>query len=87
MDYGHSTGNVSSYHGCYLCADETIEGNIFNTFREIGDNQKLQGLGLVICQSIAKLLGGKLWLDEGYTDGSRFIFELPEKNEKANLTS
>ena len=62
-------------------------GNIFNTFREIGDNQKLQGLGLVICQSIVKLLGGKLWLDESYTDGSRFIFELPEKNEKANLTS
>ena len=55
-------------------------GNIFNTFREIGDNQKLQGLGLVICQSIVKLLGGKLWLDESYTDGSRFIFELPEKN-------
>jgi signal transduction histidine kinase len=47
----------------------------------------LQGLGLVICQSIVKLLGGKLWLDESYTDGSRFIFELPEKNEKANLTS
>lgn len=61
--------------------------SIFNTFREIGDNQKLQGLGLVICQSIVKLLGGKLWLDESYTDGSRFIFELPEKNEKANLTS
>lgn len=61
--------------------------SIFDTFREIGDNQKLQGLGLVICQSIVKLLGGKLWLDESYTEGSRFIFELPEKNEKANLTS
>ena len=53
--------------------------HVFDTFREMGDNQKLQGLGLSICQAIVKLLGGKIWLDEKYVNGSRFIFELPKK--------
>ena len=53
--------------------------HVFDTFREMGDNQKLQGLGLSICRAIVKLLGGKIWLDENYTEGSRFIFELPKQ--------
>lgn len=53
--------------------------HVFDTFREMGDNVKLNGLGLTICKSIVRLLGGKIWLDETYTDGSRFIFELPKK--------
>ena len=52
--------------------------HVFDTFREMGDNQKLQGLGLSICQAIVKLLGGRIWLDESYTEGSRFVFELPK---------
>ena len=52
--------------------------HVFETFRELGDNQKLQGLGLSICQSVVKLLGGRIWLDETYTDGTRFIFDLPK---------
>ena len=51
--------------------------HVFDTFREMGDNQKLQGMGLSICRAIVKLLGGKIWLDESYTDGSRFIFDIP----------
>ena len=54
--------------------------HVFDTFREMGDNQKLQGLGLSICQAIVKLLGGKIWLDVKYVNGSRFIFELPKKH-------
>ncbi len=53
--------------------------HVFDTFREMGDNQKLQGIGLSICQAIVKLLGGKIWLDVKYINGSRFIFELPKK--------
>ena len=53
--------------------------HVFDTFREMGDNQKLQGLGLSICKAIVKLLGGKIWLDVKYAAGSRFIFELPKK--------
>ncbi len=53
--------------------------HVFDTFREMGENQKLQGLGLSICQSVTTLLGGKIWLDESYTQGSKFVFELPKK--------
>jgi signal transduction histidine kinase len=53
--------------------------HVFETFREMGEKQKLQGLGLSICQSIVKLLGGKIWLDDSYVSGSRFFFELPKK--------
>ena len=51
--------------------------HVFDTFREMGDNQKLQGLGLSICKAVIKLLGGKIWLDESHTEGTRFIFEIP----------
>ena len=53
--------------------------HVFDTFREMGENQKLQGLGLSICQSVTTLLGGKIWLDESYTQGSKFVFELPKQ--------
>ena len=55
--------------------------HVFETFREIGDNHQLQGLGLTICQAIIKLLGGKIWLDDDYTNGSRFIFEVPKRTK------
>lgn len=51
--------------------------HVFETFRELGDNMKLNGLGLPICHAIVKLLGGKIWLDTDYHEGSRFIFEIP----------
>ena len=53
--------------------------HVFDTFRELGDNVKLRGLGLPICKAIVKLLGGKIWLDADYHEGSRFIFELPSQ--------
>jgi signal transduction histidine kinase len=57
---------------------EERRAHIFDTFSEMGDNVKLNGLGLTICQSIIRLLGGSIWLDNSYTRGSRFIFELPK---------
>ena len=53
--------------------------HVFETFRELGDRKKLQGIGLSICRAVIKLLGGKIWLDDKYTDGSRFIFDIPKK--------
>ena len=55
--------------------------HIFDTFRQMGDNMKLQGLGLTICLAIIKLLHGKIWLDNDYTEGARFIFELPKEHK------
>ena len=35
------------------------------------------GLGLPISRRIVEHLGGRLWLDEAYAGGARFIVELP----------
>ena len=53
--------------------------HIFDTFREMGDNVKLVGLGLSVCKVIAKLLGGDIWYDPDYQEGTRFVFEIPIK--------
>ena len=58
-----------------------LREHVFDTFREMGDNVKLQGLGLSICTVIVNLLGGRIWLDESYTGGSRFIFEIPKEQK------
>jgi signal transduction histidine kinase len=31
-----------------------------------------------ICQSISRLLHGRIWHDSEYHDGTRFIFEIPK---------
>jgi signal transduction histidine kinase len=35
------------------------------------------GIGLAICKKIVEYHGGTLRLDDGYTDGARFVFTLP----------
>jgi signal transduction histidine kinase len=84
-DKGVITLAVTEYEDCVRTSvTDTGRGiaperreHVFETFRELGDNQKLQGLGLSICQAIVKLLGGKIWLDESYTDGTRFVYDIP----------
>ena len=56
-----------------------LRNHLFDTFREMGGNMKLNGLGLPICKAIVKLLGGKIWFDADYNEGSRFVFGLPKK--------
>ena len=53
--------------------------HIFDSFREMVENVKLVGLGLSVCKVIAKLLGGDIWYDTNYHEGTRFIFEIPIK--------
>lgn len=45
----------------------------------MGANVKLVGLGLSVCKVIAKLLGGDIWYDADYQEGTRFVFEIPIK--------
>ena len=37
------------------------------------------GLGLFLCRRVVELMGGTLTLDPQYTNGSRFVLELPLK--------
>jgi hypothetical protein len=34
-------------------------------------------MGLAICKQIAKMLGGKVYLDSNYEGGSSFVLEMP----------
>ena len=54
--------------------------HIFDTFHEMGDNMRLNGLGLPICKAIVLLLGGEIWLDTTYKEGTRFVFDIPRGN-------
>ncbi|MFJ8806228.1 CHASE3 domain-containing protein [Streptomyces sp. NPDC102490] len=35
------------------------------------------GIGLALCKKIAEHHGGRIWIDTGYTEGTRFCFSLP----------
>lgn len=50
---------------------------IFNRFTKLNDYVQGSGLGLNICQTIAEKLGGRVYLDTAYTQGARFVFEVP----------
>jgi len=50
---------------------------IFDRFYKIDPYTPGSGLGLSISLSIAKFLNGKLWLDTSYTNGARFVLDLP----------
>lgn len=52
---------------------------IFERFEKADPSTVGSGLGLSICAVIARLLKGRVWLDETYTEGARFYFSFPVK--------
>jgi signal transduction histidine kinase len=50
--------------------------HIFEEFVQLDPFTDGTGIGLTVARSIAQRMGGDLWLDTSYTQGSRFIFEL-----------
>ena len=57
-------------------APELVD-HIFNMTAEASDYTKTTGMGLTICKAIIKLLDGRIYLDEKYKKGARFVFEIP----------
>lgn len=51
--------------------------NIFQRFEKLNENVQGSGLGLSICQLIIEHIGGQIWIDSEYTEGSRFCFTHP----------
>ena len=60
--------------GIGIPADQT--GHIFEEFVQLDAFAEGTGIGLTVARSIAQRMGGDLWLDTSYKDGSRFILEL-----------
>jgi len=64
---------------------------VFERFRQIEENsnyssRKGTGLGLPIARSYTHLLGGKMWLESIYGEGSAFYFTIPynKSEDKSN---
>ena len=55
-------------------ADESIIG----MFSEQGSKIRYVGMNFNICQSITRLLHGRIWHDIEYTNGTRFFVEIPK---------
>jgi hypothetical protein len=56
--------------------DKPKEGfsNLFSNQEEMN---RFIGTNFNICQSISRLLYGRFWRDKAYTNGTRFVFEIP----------
>lgn len=70
--------------GCGIPKDK--QANIFQRFEKLNENAQGSGLGLSICQLIIEHIGGQIWIDSEYSEGSRFCFTHPisQKGRKEN---
>ena len=70
--------------GCGIPKDK--QANIFQRFEKLNENAQGSGLGLSICQLIIEHIGGQIWIDSEYAEGSRFCFTHPisQKGRKEN---
>lgn len=50
---------------------------LFLPFRKVDGKSEGLGMGLAICRQIAKMLGGKVYMDQNYEGGSSFVLEMP----------
>lgn len=66
--------------GCGIPLDK--QPAVFGRFERVDEKSQGTGIGLSICRLIIKRLGGEIWIDPGYTNGSRFIFTHPLKQEE-----
>ena len=64
--------------GTGVPADEAE--HIFERFTKLNAFKQGAGLGLSICKNIATILKGDVHLDTSYTNGARFVFQLPLNN-------
>ena len=69
--------------GCGIPKDK--QANIFQRFEKLNENAQAV-LGLSICQLIIEHIGGQIWIDSEYAEGSRFCFTHPisQKGRKEN---
>lgn len=66
--------------GCGIPSDKS--DRVFERFEKLNEFSQGTGLGLAICKLIVENLGGKIWVDNNYTGGARFVFTHPLVNEQ-----
>lgn len=65
--------------GCGIPLEK--QETIFGRFEKLNEGVQGTGLGLSICTVIIKRLGGEIRIDSKYTEGARFVFTHPIKQE------
>lgn len=76
VDPTHTMATISvTDTGCGISKE--IRRVLFDRFDKMEEFIQGSGMSLTVCQSIIEAMGGKIWLDENYTNGASFIFTLP----------
>lgn len=60
--------------------------HIFEEFFQLDPYYEGTGIGLSVARSIALRLGGNICLDTSYQGGARFIFTIPDEQDKKRLS-
>jgi PAS domain S-box-containing protein len=72
-----------------LGIERELKEVIFERFRQGSEGSIRKyggtGLGLSISKGLTELLGGKIWLDENYSNGSKFYFTIPYNLVEKNI--
>ena len=50
---------------------------VFGRFVKLNQYVQGTGLGLPLCRVLTESMGGKIWLDTSYTNGTRMVFTHP----------
>ena len=57
--------------------------HIFEEFVQLDTFYDGTGIGLTVARSIARRLGGDIWLDTSYSQGARFVYSLPVNTDES----
>ena len=69
--------------GCGIPEDK--QELVFNRFVKLNEFVQGTGLGLSICKLTIQQMGGDIWIDRNYKNGTRFVFSHPiKKREEEN---
>jgi len=66
--------------GCGIPLDK--QKAVFERFNKLNEYVQGTGLGLAICQITVNKLGGRIWIDSEYMQGTRFVFTIPYKHKR-----
>lgn len=88
---GHSVSLFLGVRDTGIGIPEDKQDDIFSSFTQVESGSKRKyggtGLGLAICKKLISLMGGKIWVESTFGDGSFFKAELNLKHTSTQNTA